>query len=93
MVNKSSSLQKSKKVQKNKLKENMIYLEGTVIETLPSVRFIVRIDRPNGLEPWELTCNTKTFFKSRNIKIIKGDKVVVELDPNDLTQGTIVERK
>ncbi len=93
MVSKVNSLQKSKKVQKNKLKENMIYLEGIVVETLPSVRFVVRIDRRNGLEPLELTCNTKTFFKSRNIKIIKGDKVVVELDPNDLTQGTIIERK
>jgi len=70
----------------------MIYFEGIVVETLPGVRFTVRINRPNGLEPLEIPCITKTSLKSR-VKIIKGDSVVVELDPNDLTQGTIVERK
>jgi len=70
----------------------MIYFEGKVVETLPGVRFTVRINRPNGLEPLEIPCITKTSLKSR-VKIIKGDPVLIELDPNDLTQGTIVERK
>ncbi len=84
-----------KKVKKSKIdfKEDKIYLEGVVIETLPGVRFKVRIDRPNNLDPLVIECNTKTLFKVKNIKIIKGDAVVVELDPTDLTQGIIVERK
>ena len=101
MINKPSSNNKSKvskgkskgkTAKKTKFKDNMIYFEGVVMETLPSVRFIVRINRPNGLEPLEIPCITKTSLKSR-VKIIKGDSVLIELDPNDLTQGTIVERK
>ena len=101
MINKPSSNNKSKVskgkskgkiTKKTKFKDNMIYFEGIIVGTLPGVRFTVRINRPNGLEPLEIPCITKTSLKSR-VKIIKGDSVVVELDPNDLTQGTIVERK
>jgi translation initiation factor IF-1 len=93
VINKSfSNKSKGKVTKKTKFKDNMIYFEGIVVETLPGVRFTVRINRPNGLEPLEIPCITKTSLKSR-VKIIKGDSVVVELDPNDLTQGTIVERK
>jgi len=92
VVSKSSAIQKSRKIRKSKLKDNMIYLEGRVVQSLPGVRFVVEVKRPN-LEPLHLLCNTRTFFKTKNIKIIIGDQVVVELDPNDLTQGTIIERK
>lgn len=78
---------------KTDFKEDMIYLEGTVVGTLPGVRFTVRIDRPNNLEPLHIDCGVKTLFKLRKIKIIKGDSVIVELDPRDLSQGVIVERK
>ena len=89
MINKSfSNKSKIKTVKKTKFKDDMIYLQGRVMEALPGVRFVVRIERPNGLEPLEITCSTKTSLKSR-VKIIKGDSVVVELDPNDLTQGKI----
>lgn len=71
----------------------MIYFEGVVTDTLPGVRFVVKVERSNNLEPLLIECNTKTLFKLKKIKIIKGDTVVVELDPKDLTQGTIIERK
>jgi translation initiation factor IF-1 len=74
-------------------KEDMIYFEGVVTDTLPGVRFVVKVERSNNLEPLLIECNTKTLFKLKKIKIIKGDTVVVELDPKDLTQGTIIERK
>lgn len=78
---------------KTDFKEDMIYLEGVVTEALPGVRFNVKVERSNGLEPLLIECNTKTLFKVKKIKIIKGDTVIVELDPTDLTKGTIVERK
>jgi len=94
VINKSfSNKSKSKTAKKTKFKDDMIYLEGVVVGTLPSARFIVRIERPNGLEPLEITCSTKTSLIKSRVKIIKGDPVLIELDPNDLTQGTIVERK
>jgi translation initiation factor IF-1 len=72
-----------------------IYFDGVVVETLPGVRFKVKIDRTRDLEPLILECNTKTIFKLRkNLQIIKGDTVTVELDPSDnLTRGTIVALK
>jgi len=87
---------KFKKPRKNKFsyekKEDKIYLEGVVIESLPGTRFNVQVNRPN-LEPLVVLCNTRTFFKVTKIKILKGDKVEIEIDPNqDLTKGTIVER-
>lgn len=78
---------------KTNFKEDKIYLEGVVTETLPGVRFNVKVERANNLEPLFMECSTKTLFKLKNIKIIKGDSVVVELDPKDLSQGTIIERK
>jgi translation initiation factor IF-1 len=82
-----------KKRARTDFKEDMIYLEGVVTEALPGVRFNVKVERANGLEPLMIECNTKTLFKVKKIKIIKGDTVIVELDPTDLTKGTIVERK
>lgn len=74
------------------LKEDKIYLNGVVIESLPSVRFKVRIERPKGLEPLTLECQTKSILKVKKVKIIKGDEVTVELDPQDLSKGLIVGR-
>jgi translation initiation factor IF-1 len=80
-------------------REDRIYLDGKVIETLPGTRFKVRIDRSKGLEPLIVDCQVKTLFKVKNIKIIKGDLVTVEIDPeldldpeNNLAKGIIIQR-
>lgn len=72
-------------------KEDKVYFEGVVAETLPSVRFKVRIDRKN-LEPLILECQTKSILKVKKVKIIKGDFVTVEVDLEDLSKGLIVKR-
>lgn len=75
-----------------KKKSDKIYLEGVVVDTLPGVKFIVKIERSNGLEPLKLTCQTLSMLKVKRVKIIRGDSVEVEIDPSDLTKGLIVSR-
>lgn len=73
--------------------ENKTYLTGVVTDALPGTRFKIRIERSKGLEPLILECELKTMFKARNIKIIRGDTVDVELDPTDpALKGKIINR-
>jgi translation initiation factor IF-1 len=93
---KSSSSQSSQLKRQNKIaferKPDKIYLDGVVTETLPGVKFKVKIERSKGLEPLILECQTRTILKVKKIKILKGDNVSVELDPSDLSKGLIVSR-
>lgn len=73
--------------------ENKTYLTGVVTDALPGTRFKIRIERSKGLEPLILECELKTMFKARNIKIIRGDTVDIELDPTDpALKGKIINR-
>lgn len=75
----------------HEFKPDKIYLEGVISDPLPGTRFKVRVERAEGLEPLIVDCSVKTIFKLKKIRMIKGDKVTVEIDPNeDLTKGIIV---
>jgi translation initiation factor IF-1 len=81
-------------------KDDKIYLDGVVFETLPSARFKVKVTRSKNLDPLIVDCQVKTIFKVRNIKIIKGDQVTLEIDPetgldpeSNTARGVIIERK
>lgn len=89
----SPSPNKPKKNNKSsyKKKADKVYLIGTITELLPGVKFKVKIERSKDLEPLILTCDTWSFFKSR-VKMIKGDSVEVEIDPEDLSKGIVVAR-
>ena len=74
-------------------KPDMIYFEGVVIETLPGVKFKVKVDRGEKLEPLIIPVDLRTFLKVKRVKIIKGDKVWIELDPTkSFDHGVIVSR-
>jgi translation initiation factor IF-1 len=74
--------------------ENKTYLVGVVTEALPGTRFKVKVERSKGLEPLIVECSLKTMFKARNIKIIKGDTVDIEIDPMDPElKGMIINRQ
>lgn len=88
----TNSISKPRSKSSYKKKADKIYLEGKIVESLPGVRFVVKIERSNGLEPLMLNCMTLSMIKVKKIKIIKGDSVEVEIDPLDLTKGLIVTR-
>ncbi|AXE31379.1 translation initiation factor IF-1 [Chromobacterium phragmitis] len=65
-------------------KEDMIELEGVVIEMLPESRFRVRLD--NNME---ILAYGSGKMKMHRIRVLLGDRVTVEMSPYDLTKGRI----
>ncbi len=75
-----------KRRQKTSKKEK-IEAEGTVVEALPNAMFRVRLD--NG---HEVLAHISGRMRMYYIRILLGDRVLVELSPYDLTRGRIVYR-
>ncbi len=69
-------------------KEDVIEMEGTVIETLPNTMF--RVELENG---HVITAHISGKMRKHYIRILTGDKVKVEMTPYDLTKGRIVYRE
>jgi translation initiation factor IF-1 len=69
-------------------KEEKIEVEGTVIEPLPNAYF--RVELPNG---HQVLAHVSGKMRMHYIRILPGDKVIVELTPYDLTRGRIIYRK
>jgi translation initiation factor IF-1 len=67
--------------------KEIVQVEGVVIETLPGAKFKVKLD-----ETHELFAHISGKMRMNYIKILPGDKVVVEMSPYDLTKGRIVKR-
>jgi translation initiation factor IF-1 len=68
-------------------KKEGLQVEGTVKETLPNATF--KVELPNGLI---VTAHVSGKMRMHYIKILPGDKVVVELSPYDPTKGRIIYR-
>ena len=68
-------------------KEDVIEVEGTVVETLPNTNFKVGLE--NG---HQILAHISGKLRMNYIKILPGDKVKVELSPYDLTRGRITWR-
>jgi translation initiation factor IF-1 len=69
-------------------KEKGIQVEGEVVEALPNAMFKVKLE--NG---HEILAHVSGKMRVHYIRILPGDKVIVELSPYDLTRGRIVYRK
>jgi translation initiation factor IF-1 len=68
-------------------KEDVIEVEGTVIEPLPNAMFRVQLD--NG---HRVLAHISGKMRMNFIKILPGDRVKVELSPYDLSRGRITFR-
>ena len=68
-------------------KEDVIEVEGTVVETLPNTNFKVELE--NG---HQILAHISGKLRMNYIKILPGDKVKVELSPYDLSRGRITWR-
>jgi len=68
-------------------KEDVIEVEGTVIEPLPNAMF--RVELENG---HKVLAHVSGKIRMHFIRILPGDKVTVELSPYDLTRGRITYR-
>jgi translation initiation factor IF-1 len=68
-------------------KEDAITVEGTVVETLPNAMFRVKLD--NG---HRVLAHISGKMRMHFIKILPGDRVMVELSPYDFNRGRITYR-
>ena len=68
-------------------KKEVIEVEGTVIEPLPNAMF--RVELPNG---HQVLAHISGKIRMHYIRVLPGDKVLIELSPYDLTRGRIVYR-
>ncbi len=67
--------------------EEVIEVEGVVVEALPNTNFKVELE--NG---HQILAHISGKLRMNYIKILPGDKVKVELSPYDLTRGRITWR-
>ena len=68
-------------------KEESIEMEGTIIEALPNTLFKVELE--NG---HEIIAHISGKMRKHYIRILRGDKVTVQMTPYDLTKGRITFR-
>lgn len=69
-------------------KEEPIQVEGTILETLPNAMFRVQIEGGHIV-----LAHVSGKMRMHYIKILPGDKVLLELSPYDLSRGRIIYRK
>ena len=69
-------------------KEDVIKVEGTVVELLPNTMF--RVELPNG---HRILAHISGKMRLNFIRLLPGDKVMVEMSPYDLSKGRITFRQ
>lgn len=68
-------------------KDDVIEVEGTVVESLPNAMF--QVELANG---HKILAHISGKLRMNFIRILPGDKVTVEMSPYDLTKGRITWR-
>ncbi len=71
----------------NMAKEELLEFPGTVTELLPNAMFRVKLENEH-----EITAHTAGKMRKNRIRVLTGDKVLVEMTPYDLTKGRITYR-
>ena len=87
MVRVAKAKAKNKDAASSSGKEEGIQVEGTVLEPLPNAMFKVELD--NG---HQVLAHISGKMRMHYIRILPGDRVLVELSPYDLTRGRVVYR-
>ncbi len=68
-------------------KDDAIQVEATVLEPLPNAMFKVQLDNEH-----KVLAHISGKMRKHFIRILRGDRVLVELSPYDLSRGRIVYR-
>jgi translation initiation factor IF-1 len=68
-------------------KQDVIEVEGTILEALPNAMFKVKLQNNH-----EILAHISGKIRMNFIKILPGDRVTVELTPYDLNRGRITYR-
>lgn len=68
-------------------KEDTIQMQGEVVEMLPNATFRVKLENDHVL-----IAHTAGKMRKNRIRVLAGDKVLVEMSPYDLTKGRVTYR-
>ena len=66
-------------------KQDLIEMDGEVIETLPNTTFRVKLENEHVV-----TAHISGRMRKNYIRILTGDKVKVEITPYDLSKGCLL---
>lgn len=69
-------------------KEDLIEFKGVVSEVLPNAMFRVKLENDH-----EILAHSAGKMRKNRIRVLAGDRVVVEMTPYDLTKGRIIFRE
>jgi translation initiation factor IF-1 len=68
-------------------KEELLEFPGVITELLPNATFRVKLENEH-----EIIAHTAGKMRKNRIRVLTGDKVLVEMTPYDLTKGRITYR-
>ncbi len=68
-------------------KEELLEFPGIIMELLPNATFRVKLENEH-----EIIAHTAGRMRKNRIRVLAGDKVLVEMTPYDLTKGRITYR-
>jgi len=68
-------------------KEDVLEFPGVVTELLPNATFRVKLENDH-----EIIAHTAGKLRKNRIRVLAGDKVLIEMTPYDLTKGRLVYR-
>lgn len=69
------------------MEKEIVKFEGEVVESLPNATFQVRLDNQH-----EILAHISGKMRVNYIKLMPGDRVIVEMSPYDLSKGRIIRR-
>lgn len=69
------------------MEKEIVKFEGEVLEALPNATFKVELENSH-----EILAHISGRMRVNYIKLLPGDKVMVEMSPYDLTKGRIIRR-
>ncbi len=69
------------------VKEELLEMPGTVTDLLSNATFRVRLENDH-----EIIAHIAGKMRKNRIRVLRGDKVLVEMTPYDLTKGRITYR-
>lgn len=73
-------------------KEELLEFNGVVVELLPNATFRVKLEMEDKDADHEIIAHTAGRMRRNRIRVLAGDKVLVEMTPYDLTKGRITYR-
>ncbi len=68
--------------------KNVIEVKGRILETLPNATFLVELDQNHH----RIHAHPSGKMRKNNIRILPGDRILLEISPYDINRGRIIYR-